>query len=482
MKRTLISFLITGLINFSGLSQQQDNTVYFDALAKERLEQHVYTLASDSLQGRKAGTKYARMAADYIAAQFEEIGIEPYFGDSYFHHFKRNNKCQNVVGVIRGSDPLLKNEYIVVGAHYDHLGKNYNGADDNASGVAAMIEIGRALKHNQSNLKRSIMLIAFDAEEDGLIGSGRFVFRSEAEIANIKLMISLDMIGYYTANGKLQLLGSGTIKNGNEMLLNPRIVPPELNIVPKNFENSPFYGTDTQPFALKKIPTLWAFTGFKSPYHTTKDNAQLIDYEGMTLITGYMANLVETVSQDIDFESSGKVAKKHKPRQRIDYAVSANIGSTLLSISEEDDEKVKNSFGAGFMSQFNYGCFAIRPELHYEYIQTNHPSGTIATDNLTVPLSFVLQTPEYFFYGGDLFFGGYYTYRLGGRQGKEKLDFTNSFNRGEAGLTFGLSMYFKPFKLGVTCRMALTDFTQTANADNEHIRNKTAYFTITYMF
>jgi hypothetical protein len=467
-------------------------SAYAQTTLKERLEQHVYTLASDLLRGRKAGTEYARMAADYIAKQFEAIGIEPYFGDTYLQHFKKYNKFQNVVGIIRGSDPVLKNEYIVVGAHYDHLGGTssgvYNGADDNASGVAAMIEVGRALKRNQSNLHRSVMFIAFDAEEDGLVGSGNFVFRSQAEIENIKLMIALDMIGCYKANGKLELLGSGTIKNGNEMLINPQIVPSGLNIVTKNFEKSPLFASDTQPFALKRIPTLWAFTGFKSPYHTTKDEAHLIDYDGMTLITEYMINFVETVSRDADFESSGSVAKKHQPRQRIDFGISTNIGSNIFNSSDKNDEseesdtKVSVSFGAGLVSQVNFGCFAIRPELHYDHIRTGHPSGTFATDNLTVPLSLVLQTPEYFFYVADFFFGGYYAYRFGGRQGKEKLDFENTFNRSEGGLTFGLSMTFRPLAFGVTGRFALTDFTKTPIADNTHLRNKTIYFTMRYMF
>jgi len=476
MKRMLLLFLTASFITLAGQTQQ------IDTLAKERLKQHVCTLASDTLQGRQAGTIYARKAADYIAKQFEEIGIEPYFGNSYLQYFKRNDKYQNVVGVIRGSDPVLKNEFIVVGAHYDHNGKNYNGADDNASGTAAMIEIGRALKHNQSNLKRSVMFIAFDAEEIGLIGSSHFAFKSEAEIENIKLMISLDMIGHYKANGKLQLLGSGTIKNGNEMLLSPHIVPLGLHIVIKDFEYSPFYGTDTQPFAQKRIPTIWAFTGLKSPFHTPKDKAHLIDYDGMTLITEYLVNLVETVSRDTDFEPSGKLSKKHKPRERVEYGVSANIGSTMPHENDKDNKTVAMSFGAGFMSQVNFGCFAVRPELHYDHIRARHPSGTIATDNLTVPLSLVLQTPEYLFFGGDIFFGGYYSYRLSGKQGKQKIDFENTFNRGEAGLTFGLSINYKPFKAGVNCRVALTDFTKSTNVYDAHIRNKTLYITLTYMF
>jgi acetylornithine deacetylase/succinyl-diaminopimelate desuccinylase-like protein len=190
-------------------------SAYAETTLKERLEQHVYTLASDEMGGRGSGTKYARMAAEYIIDQWEEVGIEPFFDNSYIQSFW-NNKFQNLVAIIPGNDPLLKNEYIIIGAHYDHVGtifgKIYNGADDNASGVASLIEVGRELKFNQSHLKRSIILIAFDAEEKGLIGSTHFIDRWKEPIENIKLMINLDMVGYYQAKEEIKYIGSGTIQ------------------------------------------------------------------------------------------------------------------------------------------------------------------------------------------------------------------------------------------------------------------------------
>ena len=110
----------------------------------------------------------------------------------------------------------MKNEYIVIGAHYDHLGVKkgeiYNGADDNASGVATLIELGKALKKNQSNLKRSVMLVAFDAEEIGLVGSKHFINHTSATDMDIKLMFSIDMVGWYKASGAVNYAGTGTIK------------------------------------------------------------------------------------------------------------------------------------------------------------------------------------------------------------------------------------------------------------------------------
>ncbi|MDR2148448.1 MAG: M20/M25/M40 family metallo-hydrolase [Tannerella sp.] len=452
---------------------------------KERLEKHVYTLASDSMQGRKAGTEYARMASEYIVRQWEEIGIEPYRDYSFLQIFNNGN-YRNIVGIIRGNDAVLKNEYIVVGAHYDHLGvKNgtvYNGADDNASGVAALIELARELKLNQSNLKRSVILIAFDAEEVGLIGSTYFMNHLDIPVENIKLMISVDMVGWYKAKGEVEYEGSGTIKNGKEMILSPQSIPAGLHVVTKNFESSIFTATDTESFATKGIPTLAVTTGQKSPYHKPEDDAELIDYEGLALITGHLKNTVETVSQSTDYAASGKVAKKHRGQQRFTFGLSASIGSNHHYYTDGAvDGKSATSYGVSLVSQVNFGKYAIRPEVSYERIRAKYPAGTVSTDNLTVPLSFVLQTVQRGM-GADLFVGGYYSYHFDGKQGKEKIDFENTFNRSEGGLTVGFSLFVKPIKIGFTNRKALTNFTRNANADNAHLRNRTSYFTMTYLF
>ena len=165
---------------------------------QQRLEKHLYYLASDSLQGRKAGSDDGRKAAAYIENEYRQMGLQP-FGGTYRHYFLHSYSsirgrsvpvsadsvdyyaaqdktvyC-NLVGIIEGSDPVLKNEYIVVGGHYDHLGVKdgevYNGADDNASGTASVTEVARQLLARRGDLKRSVIICAFDAEELGLFGS-----------------------------------------------------------------------------------------------------------------------------------------------------------------------------------------------------------------------------------------------------------------------------------------------------------------------
>ena len=456
-------------------------SVNAETTLKERLEQHVYTLASDEMRGRLAGTEYARMAAEYIINQFEEIGIEPYFDDSYLQYFW-NNSYQNVVGIIRGNDPVLKDEYIIVGAHYDHIGTFFgrirNGADDNASGVAALIELGRELLQNQSSLKRSVILIAFDAEEAGLIGSAHFINRWELPLDSIKLMISIDMVGWYQATEMVEYAGSGTLKRGNELVLNPEIIPEELNVSTKKFETSIFVATDTFPFAAKRIPTLYVNTGLKSPYHSSRDEAHLIDYDGMTLIVGHLTSFIEIVSQEEVLEPTGRLAKKHKPRRPVDFGISINFDSVYHHFITGKSDTL---LGAGLTSQINFGLFAIRPELLYDRIRQLHSSGSIVRNNITVPLSLVLQTPDHWIFGGDIYFGGYYSYCLNGNQGGEVLDFDNTFNRTELGLSFGFGYYLRPFKIGVTYRFPLTDFNKSSN-NNGYNQRRGGYAVFSYTF
>ena len=146
----------------------------FSQTRQERLTGHVYYFASDSLRGRAAGSEDAAKAAAYIVNEFKSIGLKPFYEDWYMPFTKNGNSYKNVVAVLEGNDPVLKNQYIVIGAHYDHLGvkngKVYNGADDNASGSAAVIEIARALYANRDKLDRTVVIAAFDAEELGLFG------------------------------------------------------------------------------------------------------------------------------------------------------------------------------------------------------------------------------------------------------------------------------------------------------------------------
>jgi len=456
----------------------------------DRLKKHVYTLADDSLQGRKAGSEFTRLAADYIAAQWKEMGVTPLVGESFFMPF-RGNQYRNVVGVIRGNHPILKDEYIVVGAHYDHLGTKdkdgetviYNGADDNASGTAAIIELGRMLKEIQPTLSRSVILIAFDAEELGLYGSNEFAKNPPVPVEKMKLMLSVDMIGWYRTSGYLMYSGSGTIRNGEQLILNNNLNPQELHLKTQKFERSILTGTDTQGFASKGVPTLAVSTGLKSPYHKPGDVAELIDYDGMALITEHLANLVQTVSTDENYKASGRIASKHKPPSAFRLGVSANIGSNYHHYTAGAlDGKTAGAYGAGLTATISLGYFGIRPEAYYDFIQARHPAGKISTHSVTVPLNFMLQTSPSDISGVAVFAGPYYSYKFSGKQGSSTIDFDGLYYQNEAGINYGIEMRVFTIRVGFVRRHALTNFTREKNDDGAHIRNRSVFTTLSYDF
>ena len=461
----------------------------------DRLREHVYTLASDSLEGRQAGTEFSRKAAAYIVSKWEETGITPLNGDTYYIPFLRN-RYENLAGIIEGNHPVLKDEYIIVGAHYDHLGSDidngemviYNGADDNASGTATVIELGRLLKEMQPSLGRSVVLIAFDAEEMGLYGSNNFASNPPFPIKDVKLMLSVDMVGWYKESGYLKYLGSGTIKNGRQLILDSKLNPHGLNVKPQKYERNLLGATDTQGFAQKGVATLAVTTGLKSPYHKPEDVAELIDYDGMTLITEHLANLIQAVSADENYMPSGKHAAKHRPLGKIAFGISANFGSNYHYYSQGvHDGKPAFGCGMGLSAKLNKYPLTIRPELSYAFLQAYHPPrGKLSSHSLTVPLNIVFQTDPSQPAGVGFFLGPYYRYRISGKHDGVALDFKDEFHRDEIGINFGAELRVSRFFLGITSRQAFSDFSRIKKPfgiDVEsHIRNRSLFTTFGYLF
>lgn len=330
----------------------------FSQTRQERLTRHVYYFAADSLQGRAAGTVNAHKAADYIVREFESMGLKPFYAD-WFLPFAGpgTDAYRDVVAVLEGNDPLLKDQYIVVGAHYDHLGirdgKVYNGADDNASGTAAVIELARALCGLRNELKRTVVIAAFDAEEIGLYGSTALAKQMlEEDKLDVKLMMSVDMVGWYKASGNLTLEGVSTIRNGRQVVQSGK-----LNLKLVDFEKSILTATDTEGFAERGVPTLAVSTGLKSPYHKPEDDAELIDYEGLDKVTDYLTDLTLEVASDAGFAPSGKVARKHREGLPIlEVGLSLDAGSSHF-VFPDAAYRGKNGFtyGAGLSAQLNFG-------------------------------------------------------------------------------------------------------------------------------
>ena len=197
---------------------------------------------------------------------------------------------QNVIAKIDGSDSSLKEEIIVIGAHYDHLGFGgpgsgsrapdehavHNGADDNASGVAGIIEIAQKMAVSEQKPKRTVVFMAFGAEEMGLLGSKFFTENPLIDIKNVKMMLNFDMIGRLDSARTLTIGGTGTTAVSEE-IIKKYASDKNLNIAMSKEGSGP---SDHAAFYVKNIPVLFFFTGIHDDYHTPADDAHLINYSG----------------------------------------------------------------------------------------------------------------------------------------------------------------------------------------------------------
>ena len=202
--------LKAGTNGFSGTSKTM---AFTDA---EIIEAHMAFLASDDLKGRDTGSEGIEMAARYIEDHFKSYGVRPYFKTfrDTLSNFKK--PAYNVVGVVEGNDPALKNEYILIGAHYDHIGVvkpvngDYiaNGANDNASGTATVLELARYFGANKTN-KRSIIFALFSAEEKGLLGSEHLARKLKELDVDLYTMLNFEMTGVPLRGKKYDLYITG---------------------------------------------------------------------------------------------------------------------------------------------------------------------------------------------------------------------------------------------------------------------------------
>ncbi|MEO8514548.1 MAG: M20/M25/M40 family metallo-hydrolase [Ignavibacteria bacterium] len=246
----------------------------------------------------------------------------------------------NIIGMIEGKDPVLKNEYIVIGAHMDHLGDGlkygslyeghdaqiHNGADDNASGVAGVLELAQYYASNKKDLKRSLIFMCFSGEEAGLIGSAYFTKSDLMKKYNVVSMINLDMVGRLTDN-KLSIGGTGTSSIWQGLL-------DSLNKT-YNFTSAyskDGYGpSDHASFYAKDIPVLFFFTGLHKDYHKPTDDWQFINAEGeakvLNMVVG-VVNYIDKLSGKIDFIKVSEEKKETNMGFRVTLGVIPDYSST----------------------------------------------------------------------------------------------------------------------------------------------------------
>lgn len=233
-------------------------------------------------------------------------------------------RAQNVIGMIKGCDPLLQNEYVVIGAHYDHLGmggpgsgsrmpdtlKVHNGADDNASGVAALLELAQYLNSHRKEMKRSVILVAFSAEEMGLLGSRHFATHPPVPKSQIKAMINMDMVGRLKEKEGVLLIGGTGTAVENESILNTIGTDREFSV---RYSSEGYGASDHAAFYAEDIPVFFFTTSAHEDYHTPFDDIDKINYQGEVAVIDMVADLsmhLVNMEQALTFQEAG-------PRQRV---------------------------------------------------------------------------------------------------------------------------------------------------------------------
>jgi hypothetical protein len=247
----------------------------------------------------------------------------------------KKERAQNVVAMLKGSDPVLADQYIIIGAHYDHLGMGgpgsgsrmpdtvavHYGADDNASGVAGVIELAEKLASEKGSIGRSIVFMAFDAEEMGLVGSKYFAEYPLVELDEVTAMINFDMIGRLKPAKTVAIGGTGTSEE-SEDLLNKLAKNSGLEL---KFSPEGFGPSDHAAFYNKDIPVFFISTGAHGDYHTPDDNVEAINAKGEVAVIKFTEKLVKDLASRDEMLTFKEAGPKTRARHGYNFKVTFGI-------------------------------------------------------------------------------------------------------------------------------------------------------------
>ncbi len=234
-------------------------------------------------------------------------------------------ETKNVIGVLEGAGPHA-NETVIVGGHYDHLGRGgmtsgslaffskdiHNGADDNASGTSMVLELARRLGARQDPLPRRVVFMAFSGEERGLLGSQYYVSHPLIPLDETVMMINCDMVGRLSAKGELTMVGTGTTP-GIATIVDALGESAGLKIKKVAGVTDAFGGSDHESFYNKGIPVLFAFTGLHTDYHRPSDDSDRINFTGMGRIADYLELITLDLARRPARPSYVRVAEERRP-------------------------------------------------------------------------------------------------------------------------------------------------------------------------
>jgi hypothetical protein len=375
MKGINMRSLIFLTLFFTGCSTTSSNFLDFSTTNKTQVETteedfkaRVGYLASDKLGGRSAGSKGDKLARDYMVNLFEKSSSSVQVQDFEVITNRRTQETavtHNVIGVLPGNDPLLKDEYVIIGGHYDttpnppkarrlFFDNINNGADDNASGTAMVLELFEKYASTK-NHKRTLVFILFGGEELGLLGSKFYAENPTIDLGKVQLMVNLDMVGRLDKEKNVYLGGVPTAYGFSETL-KPLFEESELNVT--SYEHtasgvrSLFSRSDHYNFYRKDVPSLFFFTGIHKDYHSPRDEADLVNYEGLKLISDLAEKVINNAANRndrLEFKALPKLeeeSEKTPARMKVSFGVMpdyAHQGSGLKIDAVLDNRPAKNS-------------------------------------------------------------------------------------------------------------------------------------------
>jgi hypothetical protein len=315
--KQIILVLMLAAPAFTGLRAQQGRQV-----TAGELRTWCTALACDEMRGRKNGSPEMVRAAEYIAAGFREAGLKPVSAAGFLQEYTykdrsgRDLRERNVIGILEGSDPLLKDEWILLSAHFDHIGVGkpvngdsiFNGADDNATGTITVMALARMLAASGEKPKRTIVFAAFSGEENGAHGSKWFLGHPPMPIGQMKLNLNFEMEGESATLGKNRYILTGHQFTDFDDLLD-RYNKDKGWEVARTFKSPEgvFFASDNATFAVKRdgdkatlnIPAFTIVTTDDiSIIHKVTDEPQNMDYDNMVALVSYMNGLVIFLSGD----------------------------------------------------------------------------------------------------------------------------------------------------------------------------------------
>lgn len=279
------------------------------------LRSHVEYLASDALEGRAVGHPGNDKAADYLVKQLKEAGLKPAGDGAGYHHvfpLMRGGQANNVIALLEGADDRLKNEYVLVGGHFDHVGIRgksrgqrsggdekdliFNGADDNASGTAAVLVLARTFAAGPARPRRSILFCLWNAEETGLEGSTAWTKRPTRPLRDAVYYLNLDMIGR-NPERPIDMEGVRNAAGDTlEKIITEAAEAEGLRMTKYDHHNEAMFRADGAPFLRAGIPASMFFSYWHDDYHRVSDHADKIAYPNLAKVARASFRILHAVA------------------------------------------------------------------------------------------------------------------------------------------------------------------------------------------